>query len=168
MKASRRRPVRTPSLIQMETVECGAASLGILLRSRGRVEPLERLRIACNVTRDGANAAAIVTAAESYGLVGGGKVMDIEDLSAIDHPVIIHWAFQHFMVLEGFRRTRRGIVVHVNDPANGHRVMPLDEFDGGFTGVVLDLTPGPNFSKGGKRYQYLPLLCGVCMAQEAR
>ena len=150
MKASRRRPVRTPSLIQMETVECGAASLGILLRSRGRVEPLERLRIACNVTRDGANAAAIVTAAESYGLVGGGKVMDIEDLSAIDHPVIIHWAFQHFMVLEGFRRTRRGIVVHVNDPANGHRVMPLDEFDGGFTGVVLDLTPGPNFSKGGK------------------
>ena len=72
------------------------------------------------------------------------------------------------MVLEGFRRTRRGIVVHVNDPANGHRVMPLDEFDGGFTGVVLDLTPGPNFSKEEKRYQYLPLLCGVCMAQEAR
>jgi len=150
MHAPRRRPTRTPSLIQMEAVECGAASLGIILRAYGRVEPLERLRIACNVTRDGANAATIVTAAESYGLVGGGKVMDIDDLSAIDHPVIIHWAFQHFMVLEGFQKTRRGIVVHVNDPANGHRAMALDEFDGGFTGVVLDMTPGPSFSKEGK------------------
>ncbi len=151
MQASKRRPVRTPSLIQMEAVECGAASLGILLRTYGRIEPLERLRIACNVTRDGANAAAILAAAESYGLAGCGKVMDIDDLSAIGHPVIIHWAFQHFMVLEGFQRTRRGvIIVHVNDPANGHRAMALDEFDGGFTGVVLDLTPGPGFSKGGK------------------
>lgn len=149
MRATRRRPTRTPSLIQMEAVECGAACLGILLRSYGRVVPLERLRIACNVTRDGANAAAIVTAAESYGLLGGGKVMDIDDLSAIDHPVIIHWAFQHFMVLEGFQRTRRGTIVHVNDPANGHRAMTLDEFDGGFTGVVLDMTPGRDFSGGG-------------------
>lgn len=150
MQALKRRPTRTPSLIQMEAVECGAASLGIILRAYNRLEPLERLRIACNVTRDGANAAAILTAAESYGLTGSGKVMDISDLSAIRHPVIIHWAFQHFMVLEGFQRTRRGIVVHVNDPANGHRAMPLDEFDGGFTGVVLDLVPGPDFSKGGK------------------
>lgn len=150
MQALKRRPIRTPSLIQMEAVECGAASLGIILRAYDRIEPLEQLRIACNVTRDGANAAAILTAAESYGLTGGGKVMDIDDLSAIQHPVIIHWAFQHFMVLEGFQRTRRGIVVHVNDPANGHRAMSLDEFDGGFTGVVLDLVPGPEFSKGGK------------------
>ncbi len=150
MQALKRRPARTPSLIQMEAVECGAASLGIILRAYNRLESLERLRIACNVTRDGANAAAILTAAESYGLTGSGKVMDINDLSAIRHPVIIHWAFQHFMVLEGFQRTRRGIVVHVNDPANGHRAMSLDEFDGGFTGVVLDLVPGPEFSKGGK------------------
>ncbi|RRD50706.1 ATP-binding cassette domain-containing protein [Arachnia propionica] len=150
MQALKRRPVRTPSLIQMEAVECGAASLGILLRNYGRIEPLERLRIACNVTRDGANAAAILTAAESYGLVGAGKVMDIDDLSAIRHPVIIHWAFQHFMVLEGFQQTRHGVVVHVNDPANGHRAMSFDEFDGGFTGVVLDLVPGTDFVKGGK------------------
>ncbi|MDO5082859.1 MAG: ATP-binding cassette domain-containing protein [Arachnia propionica] len=150
MKATKSKPVRTPSLIQMEAVECGAACLGIILRMYGRVEPLERLRIACNVTRDGANAAAILAAAESYGLSGAGKVMDIDDLSAVTHPVIIHWAFQHFMVLEGFQQTRRGVLVYVNDPANGHRAMSFEEFDAGFTGVVLDLQPGPDFRKGGK------------------
>ncbi|MDO5683070.1 MAG: ATP-binding cassette domain-containing protein [Propionibacteriaceae bacterium] len=151
IRAPRRRPTATPSLVQMEAVECGAASLGILLHHYGRIEPLESLRIACGVSRDGANAAAILTAARQFGMEGEGRSMDLEDLSRINHPVIIHWAFQHFMVLEGFRRTQAGLVVHVNDPATGPRIMPFEEFDSAFTGVVLDLVPSADFTKGGKR-----------------
>lgn len=146
----RRRGPRTPSLVQMEAVECGAAALGILLRHYGRVEPLEELRVACGVSRDGANAARIVTAAHRYGLTGGGQCMDLADLIKIGRPVIVYWAFQHFMVVEGFRRRARSLVVDVNDPATGPRTMRLTEFDEGFTGVVLDLQPGPELQKGGR------------------
>ncbi|GAA1716154.1 ATP-binding cassette domain-containing protein [Propioniferax innocua] len=155
-RVARGRPERTPTLIQMEAVECGAASLGILLRYHGRHVPLEELRRECAVSRDGANAAKVVTAGHSYGLVGSGKTIDLPDLAELDHPVIIHWAFQHFMVLEGFQRRGKSIVVHVNDPAMGRRTMTLREFDEGFTGVILDLVPGPEFEPGGDQ----PLLAG--------
>lgn len=154
----RRRGPRTPSLVQMEAVECGAAALGIMLRHYGRIEPLENLRVACGVSRDGANAARIVIAAHRYGLTGGGRSMDLADLIKLGHPVIIYWAFQHFMVVEGFRRHGRSLVVDVNDPATGPRTMRLTEFDEGFTGVVLDLQPGPDLEQGGREPRLLEQL----------
>lgn len=140
----------TPTVIQMEAVECGAASLGILLAHYGRFVPLEELRVACGVSRDGSNAKHLVEAATQYGLTGKGRRMEIPDLMRISHPVIIFWAFQHFMVVNGFERSRGHTVVLLNDPATGPRRMALAEFDQGFTGIVLDLEPDESFTPGGQ------------------
>ena len=143
--ARRRRPPRTPSVIQMEAVECGAASLAILLAHYGRVVPLTILRSECGVSRDGASAAGVLSAATTYGLDGGGRSMELDDLARLDHPVIIYWKFQHFVVVEGFSRRFASVRVHLNDPATGRRQVPVSEVDANFTGVVLDLQPGETF-----------------------
>ncbi|WP_083915531.1 NHLP family bacteriocin export ABC transporter peptidase/permease/ATPase subunit [Demetria terragena] len=140
----------TPTVIQMEAVECGAASLGIMLAHYGRHVPLEELRVACGVSRDGSNAKHLVEAAREYGLTGKGRRMEIPALMQIEHPVIVFWAFQHFMVVNGFERRRGRTMVLLNDPATGPRRMALTEFDQGFTGIVLDLVPDGNFVTGGQ------------------
>lgn len=149
---------KTPTVIQMEAVECGAASLAILLAHYGRFVPLEELRLACAVNRDGSTAKNVLAAALNYGLEGRGRRMEVPPLMEIGHPVIIFWAFQHFMVVNGFERRRGRTVVKVNDPAMGPRIMDLREFDEGFTGIVLDLVPGEEFSKGGRPDRVLPML----------
>jgi NHLM bacteriocin system ABC transporter peptidase/ATP-binding protein len=140
---------RTPTVIQMEAVECGAASLSILLSHYGRFVPLEELRVVCGISRDGSTAKNVMDAAHQYGLVGRGRRMELPPLLELDHPVIVFWAFQHFMVVNGFERRRGQTVVLINDPASGPRRMPLSEFDQGFTGIVLDLVPGEEFATGG-------------------
>ena len=143
--------IRTPTVIQMEAVECGAACLGIILAHYGRIVPLEDLRVVCGVSRDGASAKNIVEAARSYGLSGKGFRMDTDDLAKVGEPTIIFWAFQHFMVVEGMTRRFGRRYVHVNDPASGPRRMEFEEFDGGYTGIALTFTPGEDFVRGGRR-----------------
>ena len=138
-------------LLQMEAVECGAACLGILLAHYGRVVPLEELRVACGVNRDGSSAKSVLDAGRSYGLVGHGLRMEMDDAFALPSPCIVYWAFQHFMVLEGTSTRWGRRRVHVNDPATGPRTMELSDFDDGFTGIVLTLEPGPDFVTGGRR-----------------
>src|SRR5579859_184278 len=148
----RRRPVRTPVVLQMEAVECGAAALGMVLAYHGRYVPLEELRIVCGVSRDGSKASNLVRAARAYGLRARGLQMEPNDLATrIAPPAIVFWEFDHFVVWEGTGRRFGRRTVFLNDPAAGHRVTGPEEFGDGFTGIVLQMAPGPQFRHGGHR-----------------
>lgn len=136
----------TPTVLQMENTECGAASLAVILQHHGRHVPMSQLRDACGVSRDGTNAGAIQAAARLYGLDADGfKAEDLEELRRWKRPVILHWQFNHFLVLEGIS----GRNVMLNDPAVGRRRVTFAEFERSFTGVFLDLKPGSSFRRGG-------------------
>lgn len=141
------RPVRTHTVLQMELVECGAAALATILRHFGRIVPLEEMRVACDVSRDGTNAANLVTAARNYGLKAKGLRKTPDTLRALKMPVIAHWNFSHFLVVEGFRNG----LVHLSDPSQGRYRVSDEEFARGFTGVVLAFEPGPDFRKADTR-----------------
>lgn len=138
---------RTPTVLQMETTECGAAALGSILGYYGRYIPLATLRVDCGITRNGSNALNILKAARRHGLTAEGLRRDIADLSELQLPVILFWSFDHFVVLEGFTRSH----AMINDPALGRRKVSFAEFDGAFTGIVLTFTPGPDFSRSGNK-----------------
>lgn len=144
--ARHQRPRRVPTVLQMEQVECGAAALAMVLRRYGRYVPLEELRVACQVSRDGSNAVSIVAAARAYGLTASGAKLELDELPGAALPLIAFWDFNHYVVVEG--TSRAGLLI--NDPASGRRVVPWDDADARFTGVVLLLEPGPEFVRQGR------------------
>ena len=140
--------VKVPVVMQLEAMECGAASLTMIMHYYRKYIPLEQARGDCGVSRDGANAKNIILAARSYGMEAKAWRVDPEDLVAEGpFPCIVHWGFNHFVVLCGFRRGKAVL----NDPARGRIDVSMEEFDREYTGVMISFEPSEDFVPSGKR-----------------
>ena len=138
---------KVPIVMQMEALECGAASLAMVLAYYDKWIPLEQVREDCDVSRDGAKAGNIARAARSYGLNAQGYRLEPDQVKEkAVFPCIVHWEFNHFIVVCGFKHGK----VYINDPARGSVVLSEKEFDEGFTGVCIVLSPGEEFVPTGK------------------
>jgi NHLM bacteriocin system ABC transporter peptidase/ATP-binding protein len=137
---------QTPTILQMEIVECGAASLAMVLAYYRRYIPLEQLRVDCGVSRDGSNAGQVAKAARKHGLKSQGKRHSLATLrDEATRPCMLFWGFGHFLVFEGMKGDR----YQVNDPSGGRRLVDEDEFSRSFTGITVEFEPGPDFEPSG-------------------
>ena len=144
--------VKVPTILQMEATECGAASLAMILAHYDLWIPLEKLRQECGVNRDGSKASCVLRAAKNRNCNAKGYKLKVDDLLGLvpENPftMIIHWEFNHFVVLEGIKNG----IAYLNDPAMGRRTVPIDEFRTSYTGVAMMIEPGEGFKKEGHRY----------------
>ncbi len=139
--------VKVPVIMQMEALECGAASLCMVMAYYEKWVPLEQVRKDCGVSRDGSKASNILKAARSYGFIAKGYRFEPDQLREKGKfPCIIHWEFNHFVVCDGFK----GNKVYLNDPAKGNYTVTMEAFDEAFTGICIFIEPGENFKPGGK------------------
>ena len=149
---SDKRRVKVPTVLQMEATECGAAVLSMILAHYGLWIPLEKLRAECGVNRDGSKASSVIKAARNRGCEANGYRWTAHDLLRLlpdnPFPLIIHWEFNHFVVLEGIKNGK----AYLNDPAMGRRAVPFEEFRTSYTGIALYIEPGKDFKKEGHRY----------------
>ena len=138
---------KVPVIMQLEALECGAASLAMLMAYYDKWVPLEQVRIDCGVSRDGSKAKNVALAAMRYGFNVKAYRFDPQTIQKeASFPCIIHWNMNHFVVLDGFK----GNKAYLNDPARGNIAVTMEEFDESFTGVTIVPTPGPNFEPSGK------------------
>ena len=146
------RVARVPVILQMEALECGAAALAMVLAYYNKWIPLEQVRYDCGVSRDGSNAKNIMIAARNYGLSAQGYRFEPEELKSDgEFPCIIFWEFNHFVVLDGFKRGKAVI----NDPARGVVEVSMEDFDNSFTGICILLEPTDSFQPGGHKKSIL-------------
>jgi NHLM bacteriocin system ABC transporter peptidase/ATP-binding protein len=138
---------KTPTIYQMESTECGAASLAMIFAKYGKYIPLEKMRIETGVSRDGINARNMLRAARKYGFEAHGYRKDVDDLLKLKPPCIIHWNFNHFVVWEGIKHGSP----YINDPALGRRKLTMEELDDSYTGIVLTFEKNDSFEKSKKK-----------------
>ena len=146
--------VRTSTVLQMEELECGAASLAMILAYYGSYIPLERLRTECGVSRDGSKASKILLAAKKFGLDGKGYRRRFNKLSETKFPAIIFWEMNHFVVLEGLTDKK----AYINDPGMGRRIVPIADFKNSYSGVVLEFSKSESFVRQGKKKTIVPMI----------
>ena len=150
------RMARVPTTMQVVAAECGAASLASILGHYQAYRPLEEVREAVGVDRDGSNALRIVRAARHFGLDAEGLLCESENFDEITLPAILHWGLNHFVVLEGWTKSEYRIM----DPALGRRLVSADEFNQEFTGLVVQMEPGEHFVQTGSPPSSLSLIMG--------
>jgi len=148
------KPINTPTVLQMQATECGAATLRSVLGYFGRWVPLTELRKEVGVTRNGATGLGIARAAELHGLEVDAVECPAEELKNYTAPGILFWKKNHFVVLEGFKKNQ----VFINDPAIGRIQIPFQEFKDSFSNIAIFFSPGENFTKSGKETNFLKLI----------
>jgi len=147
-QALRKGIAKVPVVMQMESLECGAACLAMVLAYYGKWLPLERVRTDCGVSRDGSKAINLLKAARNYGLTAKGFRYEPADFKTeATYPCILHWNLNHFVVCCGIK----GDYVYINDPSTGESKVTFAEFDHSFSGVALLFEPTPAFIPEGQR-----------------
>lgn len=131
-------------MLQSTVAECGAVCLAMVLCCHGRRITSHELSEQLGVGRDGLSARAIVEGAREHGLKARAFSIGPEDLARVPLPAIVHWEFNHFLVVERWSPDR----VDAVDPGQGRRRFTAEEFSAGFTGVVLVFEPGEGFRPG--------------------
>jgi ATP-binding cassette subfamily B protein RaxB len=132
---------RIPLQLQGETAECGIACLVMIANWHGHRVDLAALRSRFSVSLKGSNLAELVRCAELLHLSSRPLRLELEEISLLPVPCILHWDLNHFVVLAG--RSGSRFVIH--DPALGVRRLTLQELGVHFTGVALELTPMNEF-----------------------
>ena len=140
---------KVPVIMQLEALECGAASLAMVLAYYGRWIPLEQLRKECGVSRDGSNMNSMFRVAKKYNLQPKAFRCSAKTLfQKGKFPAIIFWQYSHFVVVNGF--VRGGKEVSLNDPARGKITMPFEEFEQHYSGICMLFEPSEEFEQGGR------------------
>lgn len=132
---------KVPELLQMNAIECGAACLAMILSYHGRKTSISEIHKNAGLGRDGLSALNIVRTARRYGLKVRTISLTANDFRCISLPAIVYWQFNHFLVVERWSPS----FVDVVDPAIGRKRLTAQEFDAGFTGIVIMLEPGMDF-----------------------
>ena len=147
---------KVPVVMQMEALECGAACLCMISAYYGKWVSLPKARKDCGVSRDGSVAKNILVAARSYGFDASGYKLEPADIGEMTLPAIIHWNFNHFVVVTKIDYKKKK--VYINDPSRGRVVESMETFDNSFTGILLSITPSKNFKPEGKPSSVIPFL----------
>jgi len=134
---------RVPTVLQMNTLECGAACLSMVLGFHGHPERMSTLSERLGIGRDGVSARSLLRVARSYGLTSRAYRMEPPDLHRLDLPAILHWQFKHYVVLERVGAQSVTLI----DPAFGRRTVSIGEVGKQFTGVALTFVPTPAFER---------------------
>jgi len=137
----------TPLVLQAERAECGLACLAMVAAFHGREVDLATLRRRHGPAARGASLAGLMDIAGALGLAACALRAEPEDLPELALPCVLHWDFDHFVVL--VRCDARGALVH--DPAAGSRWLSRAELGRHFTGAALELAPAPDFRRGRER-----------------
>jgi ABC-type bacteriocin/lantibiotic exporter with double-glycine peptidase domain len=145
---------KTPTMIQIEPVECGAVALGIIFGYWGKFLPMEELRQACGISRNGSVAINLLKVARLYGFEARGFRYSLEELGEISHPFIVYWDQNHFLVVESITKNH----VKINDPARGHLKIGLEEFVKHYSEIALVIKPGEGFKPEGGQKSVLEML----------
>ncbi len=149
------KPPRVPLVLQMELVECGAASLAMILAYYKKFIPLEVMRDECGCSRDGSSASALLKVARNHNMQATGyKEHNINDLTKYKLPLILFWNFNHFLVYGGRVNDKH----YIYDPAFGERIVSSEEMDQSFSGILLEIYPDENFSPSGRARSFIDLL----------
>ncbi|MBK1889315.1 peptidase domain-containing ABC transporter [Undibacterium sp. 14-3-2] len=134
---------KVPVILQTEVSECGLASICMVSGYHGYHVDLQGLRCRFQLSLKGANLQSLIKIADCINLTTRAVSLDIDDLDKLKLPCILHWNFNHFVVLTDVSANSVSII----DPACGHRKLSLTNVSKSFTGVALELWPNSNFKE---------------------
>ncbi|HFT1961432.1 TPA: peptidase domain-containing ABC transporter [Enterobacter ludwigii] len=134
---------RVPLVHQTESSECGLACLAMICNHYGKNSNLISLRQQFNLSARGTTLAGMKEIAEQLGLASRCLSLELHELNSLKIPCILHWDFNHFVVLVGVKQNR--VILH--DPARGRRTINLEEMSQYFTGIALEVWPGSTFTE---------------------